>query len=486
MGRDLKRKDINIIIERYVSDNPDIRFASKIARLILDKEDIAYNHEHLSYKVRKFKLDNNITEKIVTNKSDDDGEKYHVYDDAYHWATKKIGKVTIPVELADRLFYEYSRHGLNMSQIGIRQKHNFTIQYWHSIKSTLWLYKDSNIFSPHTVENTADDKLQGMVSSMMEMKFTDKNRLIEDEYDKALRNHYKKAIKTESVKTFAIERMVDELYDLTQNNVEHRIVNINRTTGTHLIDDLIVPLADLHIGAKADNLRNTQDFNSAIVRQRLAEAAEYINAKKAKRVHLMFLGDIIESFTGLNHANSWQSIENGIHGAEVIILAVEIIEEFISLLNNVHSVVSISGNHDRITASNKEDVHGQVSEIIFYMIKRLHGKHFIVTHDPLIVSQTIGRINYIMTHGDKKVVKQDGKQAIIDYGDSTLYNLILSGHWHTREIREDQRSYRWVSCPSIFTGNYYSESNGWSSTPGILLIYNNGNDLPTIEDITLN
>ena len=472
------------IIKKYLSEYPDIKSAVGIARLILDGEKLSYNEEYLAFIIRQYKLDNNLTETIVTDNLDN-GEKYHVSDDVYHWSTKKLGVIKIPVELADKLFYEYSRHGLNMSQIAIRQKHNFTIQYWHSIKSTLWLYKDSNIFSPYTVENTSNDDLQALIADKMDMKFTDKNRLIEDEYDKTLRKHYKKAIKTESVKTFAIERMVDELYDMTSNQVRQRELIINKKSGPFTITDLVVPVADLHIGGLANNLRTTQDFNTEILRERLAAAAIVINRKNAENVHLMFLGDMIESFTGLNHANSWQSIENGIHGAEVIILAITLIEEFISKINNVKSVRGISGNHDRITASNKEDVKGQVAEIIFYMLDRLHGNKFMIQYDDLIISTRIDGINYIIAHGDKKVIKQDGKQAIIDYGDSTIYNLILTGHWHTRMIKEDQRTYRWMACPSIFTGNYYSESNGWSTTPGILLIYNGGNNKPIIEDISM-
>ena len=480
-----KYRNIEVIIEKYIKENPGIKSASKIARMILEKENISYYPEHLAVKIRKFRIDNNLLEKINTQTEDTDAERYSVYDDAYHWKTKKLGNYQIPVELADRLFYEYSRHGLNMSQITIRQKHNISIQEWHSIKSTLWLYKDSNIFSPWTVEHTPDHELQDMIQKKMEMKFNDKNRLVEEEYDKALQNQYKKVIKNESVKTFALEKMIDELYDLTAKMTEINVLTINKTDGPHSIGDLVVPIADLHIGAKVEGLRLTPEFDTAILRRRLGEVAKAINQKNAARVHLQFLGDLIESFTGLNHINSWQSIEQGVFGAKVVILALEIIEEFISKVNNVCSVVGISGNHDRVSSNNKEDVRGQVAEIIFYMLKRMYGDKFDMDYDTLVISKRIDGINYIIAHGDKNVIKQDGKQAIIDYGDSTIYNLILSGHLHTRMIKEDQKTYRWILCPSIFTGNFYSESNGWQTTAGVLLIYNSGTGLPIIEDVSL-
>jgi predicted phosphodiesterase len=482
-----KYKDLESIIGKYINDNPTVKSAAAIARLILDKENIQYHPEHLSYRIRKYKLDHDIAEKITKSTYGDDagGERYSVSDDAYHWETKKLGKVVIPVELADRLFYEFSRHGLNMSQIAIRQKHNISIQEWHSIKSVLWLYKDSNIFSPHTVNSTPDQDLQDMIQKKMEMKFNDKNRLVEVEYDKALQKQYKKVIKDESVKTFALEKMIDELYDLTASNSSIRSITVRSSEGPHPIGDLIVPLADLHIGARVEGLRLTPEFDTAVLRRRLDDVAKKINEKNAARVHIQFLGDLIESFTGLNHINSWQSIEYGVYGAKVVILALELIEEFISKVNNVFSVVGISGNHDRISSNNKEDVRGQVAEIIFYMLKRLYGSKFEMDYDTLVLSKRIDGINYILAHGDKNVIKQDGKQAIIDYGDSTIYNLILSGHLHTRMIKEDQKTYRWILCPSIFTGNFYSESNGWLTTAGVLLIYNNGQGLPIIEDVSL-
>ena len=480
-----KYKDIENLIRKYLIDNPNVKSAAKIARMMLELEDIEYHQEHLSHKIRRFKMEHDLDEHVNILDADADAEKYTVYDDTYHWETKKLGKVTMPVDMADRLFYEYSRHGLNMSQVALRQKHDISIQKWHSLKGVLWLYKDSNIFSPYTVENTPDDKLQELIKNKMEMKMKDKNRLVETEYDNALRKSYKKAIKKEQVKTFAIERMIDELYDLTASNKNITKVEIRKIETPGIIGDLYVPLADLHIGARVEGLQLTPQFDTDILRARLAEVAKAINAKQAERVHLAFLGDLIESFTGLNHINSWQSIEWGIFGAKVIILAVEIIEEFISQVNNVYGVYGISGNHDRMTSNNKEDVRGQIAEVIFYMLKRLYGKEFVMEYDTLVLSKKIDGIQYILTHGDKKVIKQDGKQAIIDYGNSTIFNLILSGHLHTRLTKEDQLKYRWLLCPSIFTGNFYSESNGWQTMPGVLLIHNTGTGVPYIEDVSL-
>jgi len=480
-----KYDNLDNIIGKYIKDNPDVKFARALARLIIDKEKIDYHPIHLAFRVRKYRIDNNLIDSIPKTEEGAGGERYTVYDDAYHWKTKKLGPMVIPVELADRLFYEFSRHGLNMSQIALRQKHNISIQEWHSIKGTLWLYKDSNIFSPFTMEHTPDAELQDMIRQKMEMKFNDKNRLVEVEYDNALRKQYKKVIKNESVKTFALEKMIDELYDLTASKSSIRDVIVSRTEGPHQMGDLIVPLADLHIGARVEGLKLTPEFDTDILRRRLSTIADAINRKNAARVHLQFLGDLIESFTGLNHINSWQSIEYGVYGARVVILALEMIEEFIGKVNNVYSVVGISGNHDRISSNNKEDVRGQVAEIIFYMLKRLYANKIEMDYDTLVLSRRIDGINYILTHGDKNVIKQDGKQAIIDYGDSTIFNLILSGHLHTRMTKEDEKKFRWILCPSVFTGNYYSESNGWQTTAGVLLIYNNGTGLPTIEDVSL-
>lgn len=481
MSRANKYPKINEVIARYLKDNPGVQ-AKPLARIILEKEStISYHPEHLSFMIRKYKVDNNLVDTIPIQEDEKGGERYNVVNHSYRWKTKKLGEMNIPVELADELFYEYSRHGLDMSQVAIRNKHDISIQEWHSIKGTLWLYKDSHIFSPYTLDSTPDEEMEAMVDSKMQMKFQDKTRIVEKAYEKETLKAYKKAIRNDSIKTFALERMIDELYDVMP---EIKPVRISTNPKANKVNQLVTVIADLHIGSRVESMRVTPDYSSDTVRRYLASAAEDINAMRAQNVTIVLLGDLIESFTGLTHKTTWQEIEYGMYGAQVIRETLEILEEFVGRVNNVERIIGIGGNHDRSTSDWKEDNKSQIAEVILYFVKRLYKDTIDVEYDPLIVSRDIDGIQYLFTHGHKKVIR-DGKQAVIDYGNSKLFNLIVSGHIHRRRVNEDERTFRWIVAPAVFSGNYYSESNAWNAPPGFLMIYNQGNGKPRVIDVGL-
>lgn len=410
-------------------------------------------------------------------------DKYSMANGNYTWHADK-GDITIPIDEADQMFYEYSRHGLDMSQSQIRQKHNLKIWEWHAIKNTLFLYKDANIFSPHTEEHTPQDQLESMLEQKMEFKFKDKQHLIESAYNKETIRQYKKTIHKDNIQTFALENLADELHDVMRD-WSSKTATVKRTKDFGSQRKwILATIADLHVGAKVENLKLTPEYNPQILRQRLDQTARRINATGATDVSIAFLGDLIESFTGLNHPNSWQSIEYGMIGAKLIKETMSVLEEFIAKVDNVREIIGISGNHDRITASKKEDSKGQVAEIIFYMLQRLYANNIDIQYSDLAFSKQIDGIQYVLVHGDKKITRE-GKQVVIDHGDSKLYNVIIGAHIHCRRVLEDERSYRWIIAPAIFSGNRYSEENAWHAQPGFLTIENDGTGKPIITDHTL-
>jgi predicted phosphodiesterase len=415
------------------------------------------------------------------------GDKYEVVDDHYIWSSKKAGNIKISVEDADKMFYEYSRLGLDLSQEQVRQKHNFSIPQWNSIKNTLWLYKQSNIFSPYTAENTQLTDLQEMISSKFDMKFNDKNRLIEDEYRKHTLKEYKKVVKNSQMDRFASTEFIHELNSLLPANETVTVNKFSTKSGDPV--DIFAVIADLHIGGKTEGLTHTPDFNLEVLEQRLADVASGINNMKAKRVTLGILGDIIESFTGLNHINSWQSMEFGVYGAKVVFTAYTALSKFFDQINNLSAIKIIGGNHDRSTESSKVDRKSTIAEIIFYMLKEKYGTIYNIEFNPLVLTHDMTYTKFILAHGDKNVVKKAGSSIdakVIEYGDVNKFNVVLTGHLHSRGINEDKKHYRWYRCPSIFSGNYYSEENGWNARPGYFIVTENEiAKLPTIHDIPL-
>lgn len=256
----------------------------------------------------------------------------------------------------------------------------------------------------------------------------------------------------------------------------------------------VLVLADLHVGAKVKDLQITEDYSYDVIVSRLDQAARHINRFQYKQVELVLLGDFIESFTGLNHSNTWQELEYQGHGSNAVILAYQMLRDFLDKIHNLQAVSIVSGNHDRTTIKTELDPKGGVAQIIAFMLNST-CKWFQVKWDPMLISKEIDGIQYILTHNHLGVSKNDMSKVFWEYGVQDKYNVLLGGHWHSRrkkrlyqqvdEIVWDQANYRSITVAPIFTGNFYSESNGWTSSSGITIVENNGAGKPNVYDITL-
>lgn len=259
----------------------------------------------------------------------------------------------------------------------------------------------------------------------------------------------------------------------------------------------ILNLADLHLGAFVNNLTKTPDYSSTILCDRLREAADQVNRLNYETVHIILLGDLIESLgMELAHPSMWKELENGIYGSKAIEMCVDILDtHLLSRINNLGEINIIAGNHDRGTGDNKNDVEGLAAQVISWGLGLMKYK---VNFNSLILSQDYDGINYIMLHGDKLLSKRAGKEIAWDYGKQGMFNFILEGHLHsriqkaqaqknvetTKIVLEDSGQTRRQNCPSVFTGNRYSEYGGWDALGGYLIIENNGTGKPNVFDFT--
>ena len=255
----------------------------------------------------------------------------------------------------------------------------------------------------------------------------------------------------------------------------------------------VIPLADFHIGAYIRGLIKTPDFDIDRISDMLDEIAEIVNSLEYSEVHIVILGDVIESFTGTNHPSTWKELMYKGHGSNIIIMAYELLLSFFKRITNLHSIYLVSGNHDRITSSKREDTKGEVIELIAYFLNK--ELETIIKYNSLLLTEVIDNICYIFTHGHHNFTKKSLEHIIWKYGKQGHFNLVLQGHWHTRKskvpvintetIYSDSGDYRGITCPSIFTGNYYSETAGFTSSAGFLIVQNQHNK-PAVFDIPLN
>lgn len=258
----------------------------------------------------------------------------------------------------------------------------------------------------------------------------------------------------------------------------------------------VISTGDWHLGAHIDDLIRTDSFNHKVLIERLEESAERINSERFSEVHLCLLGDFIESFTGLNHKNVWKDVERGNYGMNAIRLCYAImVNHYIGRINNVKSVNIVSGNHDRTSADKGEDTMREAAGMLAWLLDKDYGSVFDVEYNPMVISKKIDGINYILTHGDFKFSDKDISKILYDYGVQGVYNVVLKAHLHTRKVTKrfeerafelkdlkvisvDECDHRVITCAPMFTGNFYSEALGYSSTAGFEILYNNGYGYP--------
>lgn len=251
----------------------------------------------------------------------------------------------------------------------------------------------------------------------------------------------------------------------------------------------VVKIADLHLGAFIENLIKTKDYSVEILIERLERSAAIINSLNYAEVHVHILGDLIESFTGLNHKNSWKNMEYGIYGAKAVKTCVEILDKyFLSKIVNLKEVKIVAGNHDRVTSNNDEDVKGDAADLISWGLQLIG---YSVEFHSTVLTHYVDGINHILTHGHLGISRKTTKEICWDYGKQGAFNLITEGHLHStiqklsvaqrnkyQTLKDTAVDHCRFNCPSFFTGNDFSEHLGFNSTAGFVIIENNGEGVP--------
>jgi hypothetical protein len=295
------------------------------------------------------------------------------------------------------------------------------------------------------------------------------------------------------------DKQIDDAFDYEQLKATlakelkktHKPLQLDEQTNT----EGVLKWADLHFGAMIEGLVKTRDFNTQILKDGLLTSVEDFNNIRFAKRHVHIQGDLIESFTGLNHINSWHSMDSKMIGATVIKLCTKLLDEALSKINNLDTVKIIGGNHDRISKDNKEDVKGGAAEIIAYCLELIG---YNVEFHPYIISHEVQGICYINLHGDKKVSSKTSEEIVSLYGAQGKYNFITEAHLHKamekltakqrskyQVIQDDKLMLRRLTLKPFFTGNYYSETLGYNTNAGYSIIWANHKGLPKMLDNTI-
>lgn len=471
------------LINEFILQNIDLH-ASELVALIAEKFGEKYTEAGIRTKKHRLQKSNEDFElNPVTAIEQEEKPKYFIKGNNVEWKYRH-GIMEIPVETLDRIFYEYSIHGLNLSQVKIQNKHGFNAIQWQSFKRTFDLVKDSDVFSPYTLSLYSEKEQCDMIASKIAEKYTSKNMrdIIVYEDEKQQKKAYQKGLQKMSELELRRQEFETELLDYVTQSKVAPLVKITKDVKT---DNAVAVVADLHVGADIEPQRNLPGYSIDILIKKLVEVAKEINAEKAKNITLVINGDLIETFTGLNHINSWKNIDKKYgYGTKATIMVTEILTKFISDVNNICEVILISGNHDRVTSNNGEDVTGEVVHWVHYVLQARFGNNFKVTWDYDVASRLIDDCGFIFTHGHLGLSRKNPELIINQYGFAGKFNIVSMAHLHTRKILADSMSYRVQHTPSMFTGNDYSKGLGFTSLSGFtFMTVKNG--YPIVKDIPI-
>lgn len=419
--------------------------------------------------------------KKVTAQVQEEKQDYRVKNGQVSWDYKR-GEINLSVDELDEIFYQYSKHGLNMSQVQVQNKHGFNALEWQSLKRTFDLVKDSDVFSPYSLSQVSEKEACDMIANKIAEKYSPKNMraVIEYEDSKQRKKAYEAAVKKANELDYRRHLYEDGLAEYISQAKPVTVRLTKATRDTHAV----VHVCDIHIGADIEAEKNLPAYNAKVIADKLRQVAEDVNQRSPKKVSLVINGDLIETFTGLNHINSWKNIDKKYgYGVQATIKAIELLSEFISQVNNVQDVVIVSGNHDRSSSNNKEDVDGEVAQWVHYVLSKTYRTLNVVWSKD-VHTLKIDNCGFVFTHGHLGISKKNPDHIVDLYGYHGLYNLVILGHLHTRKVREDGMYNRVMNAPSIFTGNNYSKGLGYTSLPGYLYITVQ-KKLPVVVDVPL-
>lgn len=248
----------------------------------------------------------------------------------------------------------------------------------------------------------------------------------------------------------------------------------------------VIMLADFHFGMDYQGDAKNPAFSIDILTEKVRQVADKINAQGFKEVHLALIGDFIESFTGLNHMDTWKHLSS--YGVTAVRGICELLaKELIAKVNNLKEIYIVSGNHDRISVKKDIDGSGEAAKLIADFLSLM--VEVPVNFDYVLLNPVIDGIKYIFSHGHLGLSKRDEYATILEYGDQNIYNVIAQGHLHKREVKKGRKvirntvsnvvslegsNFRKIIVPPLVTGGAFSSSLGLFGTAGATVISNNG------------
>lgn len=411
------------------------------------------------------------------NRADPPEPTWAVEDGWYVFDKTNHGPFRIEVEAVDHMAFLYASKGADWTARSIRAEierlyeREFPLWQWNVVKARLQLYKDGNIFSSHTWDNTPPEQREAMVAAKMRELTKHAPNLIEKKYRHELHGRYKRVIEGQTRAEFFLEAFTEALIDEVGTNP----LGSRKLPYHHKRPEApgvaVISMADLHYGLRFDDLPRTLSYSTDVLRAELLRAAQRINAIGAGEVHIAIMGDLIESATGLNKRTTALALERGQYGAKAMYGCLDLIIEFLAAIRNLRKVKGVTGNHDRFSPNKEDDPLGQLGLAMYEYLSR--HTPYEIDYDSLIVHEDYGLVRMIWVHGDDRILStKAGKDEIyarlFKHGRPGAYNQVHSAHLHHLAVPKDDLIFQHISVPSLVTSADYAHRSGWDSNPRIM------------------
>lgn len=494
------------LIEVYITDNSDLNDTALATKILADNDTIEVSHRTVRGYVgllrNELALQSNICDKdfdelpmapmneewLNGNTPSDIEEapipemsateevlkEFKVVDN--HFQLDHSGKThSIPVTKVDRIFCAYSKKGLNLSGPTIQSLFGVTADVYRAIVYRLGLTKECAPYSDYTRASLSDEMLYETLAANVKyvLDILYKN---DGNATTQLTKVYKEAI----VKSQNQELFLSSLFEsiksfLPKVNITP-LAGASITSGKSSILHVIIP--DMHIGLEQGN------YNNKIVKEKLAEILTYIDGHS--RVHVSFMGDIIQSVSGLNHQDSWKNMLPDGTGANAIIRPYELLVNFLASIKGLEKVNIVGGNHDRQSSSKNEENTAEGAKLIAYMLRNSLNVPVIFDSN-YVKDNDDSNICLLILHGDNPVDKESVQTLSWDYGDPSKFNYVVTAHLHSRktEPKNDGLRYRKEQIQAFCPADNYGKTVSTGSLPGFKVIYASKDGLPIVLDIPL-
>lgn len=365
-------------------------------------------------------------------------------------------EIVLPVKLVDWLFYDFSTYWNNLSWLAILQKYRLKPEVFAALKGRLWLYKASNVISPHTLEESTDEEVSALIENAVE-------RSIQDKYKEKFVATYDKVFEKKAKEAFKVAWNIENVAEIVRESIKDLDpIKVDRIDVDKARERLEVN-SDIAIFLTSDY--HFWEDDDLLLEARLDAVLDDMLTTPEMVINWISLWDLAETF-----------IEEWMHPGQVnrmekqwfdlVKYVYQVFASRIATLATSGKKVIVDwqwGNHDRDWKSNTMDRPRTWALVVWEMIE-LSLRNFIEqwlvefrNYKTATIRQRVWKLWIIANHGDWMFHKMKNSDVLAKFWFwSDTYHVILEWDKHHFIAKQDTNSIRVVTS-SIKSGWQYAE-----------------------------